>query len=129
MRLLWSCSLEKHLLVCFLPGGPCQLPRTACGYAAHRRELPALQTFWILSREALPASPVRVRLCHPLPGTPCSSDFCRASLQGALPASPVSVRPCRPPPGTPCLDFSSKRKKIYIFFFHIYIYKYVYIYI
>ena len=26
----------------FSPGGPCQLPRSACGHAARRRELPAL---------------------------------------------------------------------------------------
>ena len=92
---------------CLLPSrGPCQLPRTACGYAAHRRELPALQIFVaLLSR-------------------------------GALPASPVSVRLCRPPPGTPCLDFSSKRKtKIYIYIYlsifqiYIYIYRSIYIYI
>ena len=100
MRLLWSCSLEKHLLVCFLPGGPCQLPRTACGYAAHRRELPALQTFWILSREALPASPVSVRLCRPPPGTPCL-DF--SSKRG-------------------------KKKNIYIYISYIYIDISIYIY-
>ena len=81
----------------FSPGGPCQLPRSPCGYAARCRELPALQIFVaLLSRRALPASP-------------------------------VSVRPCRPPPGTPCLDFSSKRKKIFIYFSHIYIHIYIYI--
>ena len=84
----------------FSPGRPCQLPRSACGYAARCPELPTLQIFVaLLSR-------------------------------GALPASPVSVRPCRPPPGTPCLDFSSKRKNIYIYFRErdIYIYKDIHIY-
>ena len=83
----------------FSPGRPCQLPRSACGYAARCPELPTLQIFVaLLSR-------------------------------GALPASPVSVRPCRPPPGTPCLDFSSKRKKknIYIYISERYIYIYIYI--
>ena len=81
----------------FSPGRPCQLPQSACGYAARCRELPTLQIFVaLLSR-------------------------------GALPASPVSVRPCRPPPGTPCLDFSSKRKiYIYIYFFYIYKCIYIY---
>ena len=135
MRLLWSCRLEKHVLVCFLPGGPCQLPRTACGYAAHRRELPALQTFWILSREALPASPVSVRLCRPLPGTPYSSDFCRASLQGG-PASFPGQRAAMPPAAgnsLPWLQFQTKKNNIYIYIFqreiYIYIYKDIYMYI
>ena len=35
-------SLLFRFLSRFSPGGPCQLPRSACGHAARRRELPAL---------------------------------------------------------------------------------------
>ena len=56
----------------FSPGRPCQLPRSVCGYAARCQELPTLQIFVaLLSRGALPASPVSVRPCRPPPGTPC----------------------------------------------------------
>ena len=112
------CSLENHFLLYFLLGGPCQLPRTACGYAAHRRELPALQ----LPRSACGYA----ARCRELPTLQI---FVALLPRGALPASPVSVRPCRPPPGTPCLDFSSKRKIYLYIFFHISIYISVYIYI
>ena len=67
-----------------------------------RRELPALQIFVaLLSRGALPASPVSVRLCRPPPGTPCL-DF-------------SSKR--------------KTKKKIYIFQIYIDLYTYIYIYI